>query len=105
MNKKTIYILITICGLTWLLTSCAGTPAEPVTLEPTNTPLSSSSPVPLTETAAPTQTATPEPNETPLPTATSTQTWPVREGGTSSNRDAILFYEAGTDRSCLRNAG
>lgn len=74
MNKKTIYILITICGLTWLLTSCAGTPAEPVTLEPTNTPLSSSSPVPPTETAAPTQTATPEPNETPLPTATSTQT-------------------------------
>lgn len=63
MNKKMIFIVTTITGLAWLISSCAGEPANPVTSEPTDTPQPSPTPVPPTETAIP-------PTETAFPSAT-----------------------------------
>ena len=66
MNKKMIFIVTTITGLAWLLSSCAGAPANPITSEPTNTPIPSPTPVPPTETAIP-PTKTAVPSATPPP--------------------------------------
>ena len=62
MKKKMIYIII-ISGLALLASACAGAPAEPITSEPTNTPIPSPTPVPPTDTAIP-------PTETAVPSAT-----------------------------------